>query len=553
MNDKRVLIIGTPEGAGREVRDRLRAAGFHVDFCFEAKAAVGKTVAVNPSLVIAQDDMPIINGGELARLFKAHDVTSRIPFLLLTHRMPPARELERAAYRTAADEFVQFPLDEGALEALVADWLDEDSRPQSLNQRLGGPFTKRSKARTGTPWNKGKVSHSSLTRLLVHLIRYGDSGTLRFKGDRRQMKVLIQSGMVVEISSNYLRDNTLGRYLLQIERIAASEHDASLRLADEKKVPQGQALLMMNVLATNELEHFVIQQQTEKMLATFTDAWKGAAFYFTAEHLKQKRFELEPIPLTEVLKRGVMETAEAKELRSSFVRNRKDNCRMSLAVNHHQIFQTLRLGAEYYDVAKLLNGQSINSLHAAASVEFETYLRMAFLFIMAKAALFGDTIDESDEPVAETAPGIGEGNGRRFPGWDLDRYRQSLAEGRTFFNRGDFRGAKHFLDKSLEHNPESSEAMSMMAWCIYEAAGKQNVSAAFDAKEMLKSAISLDDSNDEAHLLLGRIFKNEGKDSLAGTYFKRANTLNPANEDARREVKLLQIKQRRARDLGFRH
>ncbi|MDP8223774.1 MAG: response regulator [Candidatus Lernaella stagnicola] len=554
-----ILVLSAENSAGRKIGKLLASDGYAVKYCHDARQALGIALHLQPDLVVCERDLPVINGRELARLFKSHEVLCNIPFLMVTRKMPPVEEMERAGMRIMADDFIELPAERAGLLKKIERWLTERNKPQTINQKMAGPLVNASQAKSGRPWNKGKVSPSSLSRLFLHLIHFGESGTLRFKGDRRQLKILIQSGSVVELKSNYIRDNTLGRFLIQVDKITPRENDASIRLSEEKGIPQGQALVMMNILNQNELDYYLAQQKILKVLQVFTAMWRGAAFHFAAERLSSRRYDLDPVPLVDILKRGILEFAEAETLQRAFARNRKESCVMELGQGHTEIMKELRLDPDLYHIADTLNNMSLHRLKETSSDRFETYMRVAFLPIMAKGLVFGDMFDPEEEAADDLLVRefelIGEPDDNVDPqllDWNLEEYSTNLTEGRTFFNRGDFRGAHHFLEKALDLNPVSSEAVALMAWCIYELSGKQDITIIYEAKEMLKKAISLDDTNDEAYLLLGRIFKAEGKDSLAGTYFRRANEINPANEDARREVKLLQIKKRRSRDLGFR-
>lgn len=554
MATKKVLLIAAKEAVIEEIKAALSNEVFNLQVCQEPKNAVAITLAFNPAIIFCQSDLPGFTGGELARLFKSHQNLAAIPFLIIGPHMPSLEDLDRAGFRIAADEFVSLPLQADSLIGLIAKWTSEADRPRSVAQKISGPLTGPASAETAKIWNKGKMSPSSLARLMLHLIRHGESGFLRLKGDRRQLKVYIQSGSVVEVKSNYLRENTLGRYLLSIDKINQKDQDLSLKLANDKKISQGEALVELNILEPNEVETYTNRQKVQKIRQLFAPVWRHGAFQFSAERLKQKRYSMDPTPLLDILKGGIFEEAEIDDLIKMFRKNEKDNCPMEKSAEFEQAIKELRLNVDQLEQAEIICQKSINRLKEISPDQFESLVRLAFLLLIAKGFRFGvsaaSTGIEGRSRAAEVE--FDEEAPQRFPGWDLETFRTDLMEGRTFFNRGDWQGAQHFLEKALAINPESSEALAMRAWCIYELSGKQNISVTYEAKEQLKQAISLDDGNDEAYLLLGRILKAEGKDGLASSHFKRANEINPANEEARREVKLLQIKKRRARDLGFR-
>ncbi|NLH48038.1 MAG: response regulator [Myxococcales bacterium] len=559
MNPSKILLLSQQGRLEEKIRQILTEYHYDVQVCSDAKLAIETTFNFQPNLILCSAEMPVISGMELARLFKSHGSLNNIPFLLLSRKMPPVSDLERAGFRIAADEFIQLPIDQGDLLRAIGEWLSGQKTCRSLAERLEGPLTDAPQSRTSKPWYRGKITSASITRLFMHLIRHGESGVLRLKGERRILNVLLQSGAVVEVKSNYLRENTLGRYLEQINKLTQKENDDSLRYAKARNIQQGQALVQMGILDAKDLDYYLTQQQAQKILDVFTPLWKGSAFHFSGERLNPKRYKMEPVPLAEILKQGLMFEADPADLLESFQHNKKMDCILHKSDQYETIVNELRLDTDLQNYVPTLLGKSIQQLKETSSDKFENYLRLAFLLVISKALNFGETAKREElfdrfegEPTTDVAIDVSDAMRDRFPSWDMEAYRTNLTEGRTFYNRNDFRGALHFLDKALAINPESSEALAMKAWCLYELSGKQNVTANFEAKEMLKQAITLDDTNDEAYLLLGRIFKAEGKDGLAGTYFKRSNDINPANEEARREVKLIQIKRRRHRDLGYR-
>jgi DNA-binding response OmpR family regulator/tetratricopeptide (TPR) repeat protein len=552
---KKVLLLLAKSQQQDRLGPILAENEITTESCLDARQAINVTLRFQPDVIVCSEDMPIISGLELARLFKNHDRLSGTPFLLLSTRKQSLSDLKRAGLRIDADDLIQLPVDQTEFLTTINEWLNPEHRPTNLAARLVGPL--QDSSRTVKPWFRGRVSLVSFSRLLLHLIRHGESGVLRIKGDRRHLKVLVQSGAVVEVESNYIREDTLGRHLVQISKISQRENETSLKKAMETGVPQGQVLVQMNVLEPNEIDYYLAQQKIHKVRHVFTALWDKAAFQFTAERLAQKRFSIDPEPLAEILKTGILADAEPTELYNVFARNRKENAVMEMDEQFDHVTAELRLDNELRQHAITLVNKSITQLRLIAPDRCETYLRLAFLLTATKALRFSRASESGADKARPLDAGVGafieadEGGDEHGPQWDTEGYRNDLAEGRTFFNRGDFRGALHFLDKALEANPESSEALAMRAWCLYELSGRQNITVTYEAKEALKRAISLDDTNDEAYLLLGRIFKAEGKDSLAGTYFRRANECNPANEEARREVKLLQIKKRRSRDLGI--
>jgi DNA-binding response OmpR family regulator/Flp pilus assembly protein TadD len=550
VDNSNILLIAR-ESLFEKLQAPLSARGWSVEPCPDVRKAVETTIRSKPELVLCEADMPIMTGWELARLFKSHDDLSQRPFLLLSAKMPPLQEMERADFRIAADDLLQLPADASAVVQRIADWLSPDERPSNLAQRMAGPLVAPPGTRASVSWRRGKVLPASWCRLLLHLIEYRETGVLRLRGERRQLKMLVQSRFLVEIESNYERDSTFGRYLAQLGVIAEADGDKSFAAATERGVTQAEALVQLGLLTPSQADHYVARQKVDKVLQTFTPVWTGSAFHFSAERLAPKRFSIDPEPLVEILKQGVMQYAEPTELAQILLRIRGEDAAFQRAEKFERIVQDLRLTPELATLAEELAGKTLVEVRAPSLETNDARLRLAFLLTAAGAVrLEAATAKTVAAAPAEPAPTfVLEAPGdERFPAWDLEAYQHDLMEGRTLFQREDYRGAQHFLDKALEINRDSSEGLALKAWCSFEMAGRQDISATYAAKELLKQAITLDDTNDEAYMFLGRIFKFEGKYGLAGVHFRRANEINPANEEARREVKLLQVKKRRARE-----
>jgi DNA-binding response OmpR family regulator/tetratricopeptide (TPR) repeat protein len=541
--EKRVLLLTPRTGLGEKLRLMLGEQGLLVQPCHEARHAVEETLHFQPDLIVCDDDLPVLSGRELARLFKAHERLAGIPFVLLSSRLPPLAEMERGGYRISADDLIQLPIEKEDLAAQIGAWLRGERRLRPPVDLTDAPLAPYEPAGAGQPWRQGKLSPVSLTRLLLHLARNRETGVLRLKGQRRKLKALVQSGSVVEVETNYLRDDSFGRFLQQIGRVTERQSDDSFALATQKRITQAQALADMGVLPPHEVDRCLAEQKIHQLTQAFSPAWRGAAFHFASQGLESRSFALDPTPLVEILKRGVFGAADALDLRQTLLRAKGAGQPARLAESFSQVAQELRLDADLYELARTLEGAAVDQLDSAEAPAGDRPLRLAFLLAACGGLQFAETAAPPESRQAEAAP-----EGAAPAGWDADAYRSGVASARTLFNREDFRGAQIFLDRALAANPESSECLAMKAWCMYELSGKQDIAVAYEAKELLKRAITLDDNNDEAFVLLGRIFKAEGKDSLAGVHFRRASEINPANEAARREVKLLQVKRRRSRE-----
>jgi Flp pilus assembly protein TadD len=81
------------------------------------------------------------------------------------------------------------------------------------------------------------------------------------------------------------------------------------------------------------------------------------------------------------------------------------------------------------------------------------------------------------------------------------------------------------LLQALKVKPRSSQALACGLLQL-RVDGQNRHMVAHEAKEMLKRAISLDDTTKWPFLLLGKIIRQEGKFGLAETYIFKAYELN---------------------------
>jgi tetratricopeptide (TPR) repeat protein len=321
----------------------------------------------------------------------------------------------------------------------------------------------------------------------------------------------------------------------------------------------------MNLLTNRELELYLSKQKNMKFLRLFHGAWENSAYEFAPQQVDKSLFSMKPVHLTSVLKTGIMNIAEIDDLLKTFRRNKKLDVPISLTDQFDSIVRQFNLETRVRELAEWMNGKSINRIKNQVVEEFEDCLRIGFLLIVSTGAEFVTTRVAAKGKTASTpkAPKLKKAASKSpvqkrpeetdFTGWNVDKYQNAIAGARTHFDKENFSEAESLIEEALALNPDSTEAMAMLAWSKFQLQGKTNLTAAYESKELLKKAISLDDSNDLAYLILGKIFKHEGKETLAHSHFLKAHSINPANEEAQREVKLMKIKRRKENQFRYRH
>ena len=546
---KKILLIIANNVLLQRVTNFLTEEQYEVFNCQNAVRSVESTMQVEPDLIICEADMPVISGMQLPRLFKRHRRLREIPFLLVTTKMPSLREMRRSGFRVEADDILQLPISKNTLLSYVSAWLQADQRPVSISERISGYLDTLIKASPGKIWKKGRINRVSAGKLLYHLVLFKETGTLNLQLDDHRMTVYIEDGQVIDIDSSYLRKDSFGAHLVSQRKITEKENLHYFLLAQKSRCPLGQMLLDADIFELPELKSHLAQHKKKKLLGLFKDYWQDAAFEFIPEGLPEIEPGIEPMPINKLLQEAVFSQIDDQVIIKAFDRNDKLDQPLTLNERFDKVIPLFNLEAAQVAKFREIEANSINDLRTAYPDSFSEYLQMAFFLIVTRSAGFGgsqsqpgarrsvETEDRQDNIIPDSGP-------TRFHSWDADGYNQSLSEARTMLKQEQYRTVKMLVAKALDMNPESSEAMTMLAWANYKLAGEDDRDVRTESKEMLKKAFSLDDSNDKAMTYLGNILKSEGKESLANSYYHRAHAINATNEEAMREVVLSKIKRR---------
>jgi len=554
MAKKILLIINNPQ-VQKSFSAFLEELGYSVFSCEDGKESLDIVNSFEPDLILCESSLPVISGNELAELFKSHVRISSIPFILITSKMPTIEEIERAEIKIAADDFIKLPLDQSSVLGMIYKWIESDEKPKSIGERIAGELPAKPISKHVKSWRRGKVNCASLGRLLFHLLKGNDNGTIKFSGKRRKMTVLAKDGKIVDIMSNYIREDTLGLFLTQTHKITTQENKVSLKRAREKGYLQGKALMKMGLLTQRELEHILTQQKKKKFLRLFQGNWAGSLFEFIYEETEMDGFSMRPVELYKIIKMGLFKIAEQDSLYNIFIKNGKTGNKISISNNFENIANLLALEVGTRKKAIALQGQTIDGLKMSIPDQFDDLLRLAFLIIITKAANFskreaGQKGIPGKRKAGSSKTSIVSGKVAKqietpFQKWDSQAYHKKLVRAQTLVAREDFEKAIGLLRQVIKINPDSSQALSLLAQAMLSKSPKSDISVNYHAKELLKKAINIDRSNDNAFMYLGIVFKNEGKLILSENHFRKALDINPSNSNAKHELNLLLRRKKR--------
>ena len=564
---KRIFVITSNATLSDLLVGFLKEMGYTVTLCNEPRMAVKRAEREKPDLVLCQHQTEGLTGMELGRLFKSNPVLAEVPFLLMSNTLPPINEMVRTDIQAWADDLVKLPISQSDLYGKVTKWLESDNRLRAIKQPVTNPLLLEKKPNKPRPWNKGSINCAKISRLLTHLHIKKPTGILDLKKNRTKMTVTIIEGAIIDISSNFIRNDSLGNFLIQQGNITPQENKVSLLCAQKEEIPQGKILVRLGMISERDLLEMVARQKVKKLLRLFEGSWDEGAYVFISRIVQPPPMAIEPVSPGRILKAGILKVAKPAMLYDTFAQNKKLNSNISLNPDWKERLAFLCLKQESLDVVEWIHGKNLAKIKKDASVRFDPLVRLAFLLLVSKAATFLDseatkhqpqtpkmknqspTPKMKDQAAAKQIVNIGREKKPAQP-MDSSDYETSLVTGRNFVEQKKYTSALPHLKHAFSINSESSEVASLLAWSNFQASGKKSRDID-ESKEMLKRALSFDQTNDIAHYYLGMILKHEGNEDLSEAHFKKAHQLNPENESAAREVKLIRMKNRKNNNFTY--
>jgi tetratricopeptide (TPR) repeat protein len=541
---KKILLIITDRRISGPIFSILFQLGYAVKICNVPKTAVATAEAFLPALIICSSRLPVDSPTDIAAELKAHPLLGLAPFLVIG----PQSDLDPEAAEAAVDDWIVPPVNQNSVFETVTRWLEDGDHPP-VKIASSKPEVKSDKPidhqkKGSSNWTAGPVNCARVGRALARLMASGADGDLLVKGTRRRLDAKISGGKIVDVNSNYIREDTLGTFLIQEERITRRENERSVDMAKEKGVPQGRMLIEMGILSEQELNVYLTKQKINKLLRLFTGTWEGGLYKFIPRDIPHEDSAMKPTPIQDVLRLGFLDSARVSELFERFVKNDRERTALVLAPNIEPHVKALGLPTSDLKLIAWLDRHSILDAKNQVPTQFDRLLRLASLLIATGSIRFKGEKAIRRDPISKPR----RDSDRPSVSVSANTEDASFSNAKAFFEDGKYSEARKFLEKTLARKPDHSEALALFGWVEFQLGGKTDLDTATRCKRILQSAIVHDDQNYRAYLYLGRILKHERNDPAAEKMFEAASEINPADQDVQREMQLLEIKKRKDRD-----
>jgi len=133
-----ILVVDDERDIVELVRYNLAQAGYRVVSALDGRQAVESARREHPDLIVLDLMLPVLHGGEVARLLKQDESTRHIPILMLTAR---GAEVDRVVgFELGADDYVVKPFSPRELVLRVQAILKRDERPTADERIVHDPL-----------------------------------------------------------------------------------------------------------------------------------------------------------------------------------------------------------------------------------------------------------------------------------------------------------------------------------------------------------------------------------------------------------------------------
>jgi len=388
---KRILLI-FPNNPFRETCcDFLCQMGYKVSICDNPKFALTLGNKISPHLILCYENFDQVTGVEVARSMKRANALGKVPFLLMSARPEQEKDTFQKEVMMSVDDLIRLPIEQAELYGYITNWT-ENEKPSPVNNYPGAfrtdPPESPAKTTNQKQWNKGTVNLFSMGRLFFNLLNNRKAGILLLKGERRKMKIYIHDGNILDVVSNYMRDDTLGRFLIGIKKITRELNKETLEFAKMNDLPQGEAIVKMNILTSVQVCQYITEHKILKLLNVFQRRWYKSKFIFNESRVRDIKTNFKPTPLEKIIETGILNIARKKDIYDTFFQQNKEKLKLNISEDFDALAADLDLGPALVDQAMRINGHSIEQIKSNRADQFENNLRLAFLLFVTKGMTF---------------------------------------------------------------------------------------------------------------------------------------------------------------------
>jgi len=321
----------------------LEDFGYLVQIAPLRKECLGKIKAFNPGLIITRLQLP--DGDALTMATDIREFyDSEAPVIV----MASAKEIDfyrRKPEAKTVQDWIRWPIENMDLYNKVSEWLGKTVDPDQLSvageakpstRKPRPPKPQASKPidhpKPGPAEVIGNLTRTPVARLLRHLAGRHDTGVLTLNHPPRRVQVHLENGIIVNVSSNYIPDLSLGIMMAKKGEIAPNELSGARKRWQRTGGLFGQILLSMQLVKESVLHKTLLEQRLKKVISLFDWHWRSGTFRFErdpnlVEPAQEFRLRVEPAVIE-----GIRSCYDRERLMMVFGKNHRLSAPVKLAV-----------------------------------------------------------------------------------------------------------------------------------------------------------------------------------------------------------------------------
>lgn len=195
--------------------------------------------------------------------------------------------------------------------------------------------------------------------------------------------------------------------------------------------------------------------------------------------------------------------------------------------------------AQAIEAAYALRQQEYGAIEQAQDTPFVRTLRGQIQEILDRAR--GTLLDEDERQIYERAVQLGLDASDPTVRQTLE-YEVYAGRGRAMLDQQKYEDSVRYLERAQQLRPQDAKIHLLLAWARF-LSSERNPAAAAEAVRQVRRAIEIGGETDEAQLYIGKMYRLSGETSLSEEHLRKAIALNPNNNEAHSELRLLFVRE----------
>ncbi len=278
-----ILVIEDESSVAEMLKDVLSSDGYEVLVEPDGEWGLRTLESKSVDLLILDVLLPQLPGFKLLPRLRMSEKNRDLPVIMMSGVYKSADHQKELQRRYGIVDYLDKPIRLGRLRQAVQKALSQTSH-----------FSRGTTALTSAdrplrylpdePIYKGELSEHSFAWVLGQLCALRSTGVLMLRKATVKKIVYLREGVPVFVKSNLLHE-CLGRLMVDERMISSEQCEESLRLKQESGLMQGETLVEMGCISSNNLEFALEQQMETKLYDLFS--WLEGVFQFRPQEVYQ--------------------------------------------------------------------------------------------------------------------------------------------------------------------------------------------------------------------------------------------------------------------------